>query len=73
MTALQQRLGGKGANLAEMASLGLPVPAGFTLTTEVCSCALGLLVDVFLWVERLEAQMLVECFCWFKSVLKFCD
>ncbi len=30
-------LGGKGANLAEMATLGLPVPAGFTITTEVCS------------------------------------
>ena len=30
-------LGGKGANLAEMASLGIPVPAGFTLTTEVCT------------------------------------
>jgi pyruvate,orthophosphate dikinase len=29
-------LGGKGANLAEMASLGLPVPPGFTITTEVC-------------------------------------
>src|SRR4249920_2612620 len=29
-------LGGKGANLAEMANLGLPVPAGFTITTEVC-------------------------------------
>lgn len=30
-------LGGKGANLAEMANLGLPVPAGFTITTEVCT------------------------------------
>src|SRR5499427_5844576 len=30
-------LGGKGANLAEMANLGLPVPPGFTITTEVCS------------------------------------
>ena len=30
-------LGGKGANLAEMANLGLPVPPGFTLTTEVCT------------------------------------
>ncbi len=30
-------LGGKGANLAEMASLGLPVPPGFTVTTEVCT------------------------------------
>src|SRR5881628_3797128 len=30
-------LGGKGANLAEMCNLGLPVPAGFTITTEVCT------------------------------------
>jgi pyruvate,orthophosphate dikinase len=30
-------LGGKGANLAEMTSIGLPVPAGFTITTEVCT------------------------------------
>ncbi len=30
-------LGGKGANLAEMTSIGLPVPPGFTLTTEVCT------------------------------------
>ena len=30
-------LGGKGANLAEMARLGLPVPAGFTITTEACA------------------------------------
>ena len=30
-------LGGKGANLAEMSKLGLPVPPGFTITTEVCS------------------------------------
>ena len=29
-------LGGKGANLAEMGKLGLPVPPGFTITTEVC-------------------------------------
>jgi pyruvate,orthophosphate dikinase len=33
-------LGGKGANLAEMASLGLPVPPGFTITTEVCRHAM---------------------------------
>jgi len=30
-------LGGKGANLAEMAGIGLPVPAGFTVSTEVCN------------------------------------
>ena len=35
--AMKNLLGGKGANLAEMASLGLPVPPGFTLTTEVCT------------------------------------
>ncbi|MEM9225179.1 MAG: pyruvate, phosphate dikinase [Pseudomonadota bacterium] len=35
--SLRNLLGGKGANLAEMASLGLPVPPGFTLTTEVCN------------------------------------
>jgi pyruvate,orthophosphate dikinase len=34
--AMKELLGGKGANLAEMASLGLPVPPGFTITTEVC-------------------------------------
>ena len=34
--AMKELLGGKGANLAEMASLGLPVPPGFTITTECC-------------------------------------
>jgi pyruvate,orthophosphate dikinase len=34
---MKNLLGGKGANLAEMTNIGLPVPAGFTLTTEVCS------------------------------------
>jgi pyruvate, orthophosphate dikinase len=33
----KELLGGKGANLAEMCSLGLPVPPGFTITTEVCT------------------------------------
>jgi pyruvate,orthophosphate dikinase len=36
-TTMKNLLGGKGANLAEMASLGLPVPPGFTLTTDVCT------------------------------------
>jgi len=35
--ALKMLLGGKGANLAEMSGLGLPVPPGFTITTEACS------------------------------------
>jgi pyruvate,orthophosphate dikinase len=34
--SMTELLGGKGANLAEMAALGLPVPPGFTITTEVC-------------------------------------
>ena len=34
---MKDLLGGKGANLAEMANLGLPVPPGFTITTEVCT------------------------------------
>ena len=34
---MKNLLGGKGANLAEMSSLGLPVPPGFTITTEVCT------------------------------------
>ena len=33
-------LGGKGANLAEMVRIGLPVPPGFTVTTEACSAYL---------------------------------
>ena len=35
--SMRNLLGGKGANLAEMASIGLPVPPGFTITTEVCT------------------------------------
>src|SRR5438093_13368164 len=35
--SMRDLLGGKGANLAEMAGIDLPVPPGFTLTTEVCT------------------------------------
>ena len=35
--SMRNLLGGKGANLAEMATLGLPVPPGFTITTQVCT------------------------------------
>jgi pyruvate,orthophosphate dikinase len=34
---MRNLLGGKGAGLAEMAQLGLPVPPGFTISTEVCA------------------------------------
>ena len=34
---MRELLGGKGANLAEMVGLGLPIPQGFTITTEACT------------------------------------
>lgn len=34
---MRELLGGKGANLAEMTNLGMPVPQGFTVTTEACT------------------------------------
>ncbi len=36
-SSMRNLLGGKGANLAEMSNMGLPVPPGFTITTEVCT------------------------------------
>ncbi|MCL2142546.1 MAG: pyruvate, phosphate dikinase, partial [Methanimicrococcus sp.] len=38
---MKNLLGGKGANLAEMANLGIPVPPGFTISTEACTLYLG--------------------------------
>ena len=63
--SMKNLLGGKGANLAEMALLGLPVPAGFTITTEVCTeyydsgCQLppGLMGDVWKAMAGTEAIM----------------
>jgi len=57
-------LGGKGANLAEMTRLGLPVPPGFTITTEACRTYLQrgsepaeLRVQVTMALRRLEDQV----------------
>ncbi|MEL0197828.1 MAG: PEP/pyruvate-binding domain-containing protein, partial [Rhodobiaceae bacterium] len=36
-SSMRNLLGGKGANLAEMSGIGLPVPPGFTISTEVCT------------------------------------
>ncbi len=52
--AMKDLLGGKGANLAEMASLGLPVPPGFTITTEVCTAYYA---NDRQWPAGLEAQV----------------
>ena len=61
-------LGGKGANLAEMTRLGLPVPPGFTITTEACRSYLreghlpeGLADQIHDTLGRLEAQ--IHCWC----------
>ena len=38
--SMRELLGGKGANLAEMTNIGLPVPQGFTISTEACTTPL---------------------------------
>src|SRR5581483_8352219 len=57
-------LGGKGANLAEMTNLGLPVPPGFTITTDACRAYMdsgtlpsGLDAEVSTHLARLEKKM----------------
>src|SRR5690242_18254341 len=62
---MRNLLGGKGAGLAEMANLGLPVPPGFTITTEVCthyyangqSYPQGLEADVGQALAAIEAEV----------------
>lgn len=59
---MKHLLGGKGANLAEMTNAGLPVPPGFTVTTEACRAyyAGGQLLPEGLFVEIQNALMKVE-------------
>src|SRR5688572_27911898 len=62
--SMRSTLGGKGAGLAEMTNAGLPVPPGFTITTEACSAYYaackelppGLLDDVVAHMKQLEQQ-----------------
>ena len=62
---MKELLGGKGANLAEMTNLGIPVPPGFTISTEVCAAFYenqrnygeGLKEEVAEHLERLETMM----------------
>src|SRR5215813_8441129 len=61
---LKDLLGGKGANLAEMTNIGLPVPPGFTITTEACRYFLehgqvpdGLAAEVDEHLRRMEQAM----------------
>ena len=60
---MRELLGGKGANLAEMTNLGLPVPQGFTITTEACmryyadneNIAEDIQEQIFEYLEKMEA------------------
>ena len=62
---MKELLGGKGANLAEMSNLGIPVPPGFTITTEVCTYFMktdgkypkGLRAEVETAVKKVEKIM----------------
>ena len=62
---MKELLGGKGANLAEMSNLGLPVPPGFTITTECCDSYIksgeklpsGLMDDVGKAVRVMEKEL----------------
>ena len=63
---MKQLLGGKGANLAEMTNLGVPVPPGFTITTEVCRK----FYDVGgRWPSGLEAE-LAQKVQWLEGITK---
>jgi len=61
--SMRELLGGKGANLAEMTNIGLPVPQGFTITTEACTryyddgrkIADEIQAEIMQYVEKLEA------------------
>jgi pyruvate,orthophosphate dikinase len=61
---MRELLGGKGANLAEMASIGLPVPPGFTITTATCAefyanneqLPAGLHDEILKHIRRLERE-----------------
>ncbi|MDX9888642.1 MAG: pyruvate, phosphate dikinase [Anaerovoracaceae bacterium] len=62
-SGMKDLLGGKGANLAEMTNLGMPVPQGFTITTEACTkyyedgekISPEIEKEIFQYIEKLEA------------------
>ncbi len=59
---MRELLGGKGANLAEMSNIGLPVPQGFTITTEACTQYYedgrkindDIMAEIMQYVEKME-------------------
>ena len=62
---MKDLLGGKGANLAEMCNIGIPVPPGFTISTEVCNAYYknnlkypdGLKEEVETALKKVEAEI----------------
>ena len=52
---LRDLIGGKGANLAEMCNIGIPVPPGFTISTEACKYTIE---NNMTWPEELDAQVM---------------
>ena len=61
---MRELLGGKGANLAEMTNIGLPVPQGFTITTEACTLYYedgreinaGIQAEINEYIEKMEKK-----------------
>ena len=60
--SMREILGGKGANLAEMTNIGLPVPQGFTISTEACTQYYedgrqindGIMAEIMTYIEKME-------------------
>ena len=52
--SMRELLGGKGANLAEMTNLGMPIPQGFTVTTEACT-------DYYTQGRQISEEILFHC------------
>ena len=65
---MRELLGGKGANLAEMSKLGMPVPNGFTITTEACNkyyddgerISEDIQSEIMEYLGKLEAEAFIE-------------
>ena len=58
---MRELLGGKGANLAEMTRLGMPVPMGFTITTEACT-------DYYESGKKISADIEKEIFTYLEKI-----
>ena len=71
---MRELLGGKGANLAEMNLIGIPVPPGFTITTEVCTEYYSHGREKVIEMLRPEVEAAMKdassatryCRCWFR-------